>query len=146
MFRKIDSNFFASPQICVADIATAQVQGVTHIINNRPDGEEPSAPQGAEIEAAARAAGMDYTTIAITHAGFSRPQIDAMNAALDSAKDGCVLAYCRSGTRSTLLWALAQAARGGSPRVLAAKAADGGYDVSPVAMMLDALAGAAKED
>lgn len=146
MFRIIEDNFLASPQIGVAEIAAAQAEGVTMIINNRPDGEEPSAPQGTEIEEAARAAGMDYVSIPVTHAGFSRPQIDAMNAALDQAKDGKVLAYCRSGTRSTFLWALAQAAKGQSPRVIAAKAADAGYDVSSISMMLDTLAGAAKGD
>ncbi|MFC4291478.1 TIGR01244 family sulfur transferase [Sphingorhabdus arenilitoris] len=144
MFRKIEDHISVSPQITLADIAAAKAQGVTIIVNNRPDGEDPSAPQGAEIEAAARAAGMDYVAIPVTHAGFSRSQIDAMNAALEKAKDGKMLAYCRSGTRSTLLWALAEAAKGESPRVIAAKAADAGYDVAPIQMMLDTLSGAAK--
>jgi uncharacterized protein (TIGR01244 family) len=146
MFRKIEDNLLVSPQISVADVAAAKQMGVTMIINNRPDGEEPEAPQSAQIEAAARSAGIDYVSIPVTHAGFSRPQIDAMQAALDKADGGKVLAYCRSGTRSTLLWALAQAAKGESPRVIAAKAADAGYDVAPIAMMLDTLAGAAKSN
>jgi uncharacterized protein (TIGR01244 family) len=142
MFRKIEDNMFAAPQISLADVAAAKALGVTMIINNRPDGEEPNAPQGADIEAATNAAGMAYVAIPVTHAGFSHPQIDAMNAAIVAANDGKVLAYCRSGTRSTLLWALAQAAKGESPRVIAAKAGDAGYDVSPISMMLDTLAGA----
>ena len=144
MFRKIDNNILASPQISVADVSAAKQQGVTLIINNRPDGEDPAAPQSDEIEAAARSAGIDYISIPVTHAGFSRPQIDAMQAALEKSKGGKVLAYCRSGTRSTLLWALSQAAKGESPRVIAAKAADAGYDVAPISLMLDTLSAASK--
>lgn len=148
MFRKIEDNMLASPQITVADVAAAKEQGVTLIINNRPDGEEPSAPQGDEIEAAAKAAGIDYISIPVTHAGFSRAQIDIMNEAMEKAEakspGSKILAYCRSGTRSTLLWALAQAAKGESPRIIAAKAADAGYDISPIQMMVDTLAGAAR--
>jgi len=147
MFRKIENNVFASPQISIADVLAAKEQGITIIVNNRPDGEEPTAPQSADIEAAAKAAEINYIGIPITHAGFSRPQIDAMREQLDqiASDGGKMLAYCRSGTRSTLLWSLAEASKGESPRVIAAKAADAGYDVSPISMMLDTLAGAAGE-
>src|SRR3546814_6091189 len=56
---------------------------------------------------------LDYTAIPIDHTGFSHPQIDAMRAALDAAR-GPVLAFCRSGTRSAHLWALAEAKAGRS--------------------------------
>ncbi|MDZ7588834.1 MAG: TIGR01244 family sulfur transferase [Parasphingorhabdus sp.] len=139
MFNTITDQFLAAPQISVADIAAAKAAGVTMVINNRPDGEAPSDPQGAEIEAAARAAGLDYVAIPITHSGFSANQVDAMIAALGSAK-GKVLGYCRSGTRSTLLWSLAQAKLGVAPDKIAAEAAAGGYDISPIRAMVDALA------
>jgi uncharacterized protein (TIGR01244 family) len=139
MFRKIDDLTFVAPQIAVADVAAAQAQGITLIINNRPDGEEPDAPQGAEIDAAARAVGISYVAIPVTHAGFSQPQVDAMVAALDTA-DGPVLAYCRSGTRSTLLWALASTKMGEGKAALQAKAAAAGYDLSPVEPLIDMLA------
>ena len=61
-----------------------------------------------------------------------------MAAAL-TAHPGPVLAYCRSGTRSTLLWALAEASRGVSPHQLSAAAAGAGYDLSPVRALLDML-------
>lgn len=141
MFRKISDTFLAAPQISASDIAAAKEQGVTMIINNRPDGEEPDAPQSGEIEIAAKAAGMDYAAIAVTHAGFSHPQIDAMISALASAGNGKVLAYCRSGTRSTMLWALAQAKSGMHPAEIAARAESAGYDVAPIAAMLDMLWG-----
>jgi uncharacterized protein (TIGR01244 family) len=140
MFRKIDDKFLASPQIAVSDIADAKAMGVTMIVNNRPDGEEPSEPQGAEIEAAAKAAGLGYVAIPVTHAGFSGPQVAAMAIALENAT-GPVLAYCRSGTRSTLLWALARTQLGDDKESLQRKAANGGYDLSSIDHLMDVVAG-----
>jgi uncharacterized protein (TIGR01244 family) len=140
MFRKIDDKFLAAPQIAVSDVAEAKALGITTIINNRPDGEEPSEPQGAEIETAAHAAGLDYVAIPVTHAGFSGPQVAAMAVALENAK-GPVLAYCRSGTRSTLLWALARTQLGDDKASLQAKAARGGYDLSSIEHLIDVVAG-----
>lgn len=139
MFRQLSPHVFASPQIGLAEVAEAQAQGIGLIINNRPEGESEDQVSGAEIEAAARAAGIAYVAIPVTHAGFSQPQVTAMAAALAST-DGPVLAYCRSGTRSTLLWALAEASRGESPDALASAAAAAGYDVGPVRAVMDMLA------
>jgi uncharacterized protein (TIGR01244 family) len=141
-FRRLEEGIFASPQISIDDVATARSMGISLIINNRPEGESGDQTPGGEIEEAARAAGIDYCTIPITHAGFSQPQVDAMIAALESAK-GPILAYCRSGTRSTLLWALAQAKLGRSPEELTGLAAAAGYDLGPIRPMLDVLAGSA---
>lgn len=139
MFRKIDDHFLAAPQISASDIAEAKAIGIATIINNRPDGEEPAEPQGAEIEAAATAAGLEYVAIPVTHAGFSGPQVAAMAVALEKAQ-GPVLAYCRSGTRSTLLWALARTQLGDDKATLQAKAAQGGYDLSPIEHLIDVVA------
>lgn len=137
-FRKLSETMLASPQIVPADIALAKAAGVTLIVNNRPDGEDPSAPQGDEIAAAAEAAGIAYVAIPIGAAGFSQPQVDAMISALEQT-DGTVLGYCRSGTRSTFLWSLAQAKQGASPDAIAAAAAEAGYDISPIRPMVDML-------
>ncbi|MEM7667050.1 MAG: TIGR01244 family sulfur transferase [Pseudomonadota bacterium] len=138
-FRKLSDSMLASPQIELTDIAEAKAAGVTLIVNNRPDGEEPSAPQGDDIASAAEAAGIGYVAIPIGHSGFSETQIDQMIAAMDAA-DGVVLGYCRSGTRSTLLWSLAQAKIGTAPDDIARMAMAAGYDVSPIRPMLDMLA------
>ena len=138
MFRQLTESVFASPQIDLAQVAEAAASGFALIVNNRPDDESDDQTPGPEIEAAARAAGMNYVAIPVTHAGFSEGQVTAMAKALAEAH-GPVLAYCRSGTRSTLLWALAEAARGEKPDDLAAKAARAGYDLSPVRPMLDML-------
>ncbi len=142
MFRKLTDRVFVAPQINADAIAAAKDLGVTLVINNRPEDESADQTPGLDIEAAATAAGMDYIAIPVTHAGFAEWQVKAMADALDKA-DGKVLAYCRSGTRSTLLWALARASKGDHPAVLAEQAADAGYDVSPVTAMMDMLRGRA---
>lgn len=140
MFRKIDDKTYASPQIDVDHIAEAAALGIGLIVNNRPEDESDDQTPGADIEAAATAAGIAYVAIPVTHAGFSMPQVEAMQAALASAGDKPVLAYCRSGTRSTLLWALAQARMGTDLAAIAASAARAGYDVRPISQELDFLA------
>jgi uncharacterized protein (TIGR01244 family) len=142
MFRTLTDTILVAPQIDVAAVAEAQAQGVTLIINNRPEGESDDQTEGAEIEAAARAAGMEYVAIPITHSGFSQPQVDAMVSALNGAS-GKILAYCRSGTRSTLLWALAEAKEGADPETLSEIAGRAGYDLGPVRPLLDMLKGQA---
>lgn len=139
MFRRIDDSISVAPQIAPADMAEAAAQGVTLIINNRPEGEEDGQPTGDAIAAAAEAAGLEYVAIPVTHAGFSHAQVDGMVAALEQAA-GPILAYCRSGTRSTYLWALARAKMGDHPAVLVEKAEAAGYDLRPIRPMLDALA------
>ena len=138
-FRKLSDTMLASPQIGLADVAAAKALGVTLIVNNRPEGESDDQVPGAEIEAAAREAGIDYLAIPITHSGFSHPQVAALADAL-ARTTGPVLGYCRSGTRSTLLWALARASMGDDPEAIAAAAAHAGYDVGPVRPAIDALA------
>lgn len=137
-FRRLTENVMVSPQLALEDVAAAAAAGVAMIVNNRPDGEDPDAPQGADIGAAAAAAGLNYVEIPVGHAGFSEPQVDAMIAALEQA-EGPILAYCRSGTRSTFLWALAQAKQGESPDAIARAAMQAGYDISPIRAMIDML-------
>lgn len=138
MFRRLTESILASPQISVADLTEAKAQGVCLVINNRPEGESEDQVPGPEIEAAAHALGMDYVAIPITHAGFSGPQVEAMTAAL-AKSEGKVLVYCRSGTRSTLLWALAQASQGADLEAVTDQAASAGYDVTPVRPLMDML-------
>lgn len=138
MFRTLTQEIMVAPQIGIDAVAEAKAQGVALIINNRPEGESDDQVAGPDIEAAARAAGLDYVAIPVTHSGFSEPQVAAMVAALTSAK-GKVLAYCRSGTRSTLLWALAESAQGGDPDALTNIAAKAGYDLTPVRPLMDML-------
>ena len=137
MAKWLDETIAVSPQISVEEVAEAQANGIRTIVNNRPDGEQPGQPTAAEIGAAAKAAGLGYVHIPVDHSGFSIEQVEAMTAALAGA--GPVLAFCRSGTRSTFLWSLARGAAGDEPAEIAAKAANAGYDVSPLMGMIESL-------
>ncbi len=140
MIRQINESISVAPQIAVDQVADIAAAGFKTIVNNRPDDEDAGQPSGDAIRAAAEAAGLKYVSIPVTHAGFSHPQIDAMTQALTDS-DGPVLAYCRSGTRSCNLWALAAAKAGRNPNLLLAQAEDAGYDLRGIRPMLDALAG-----
>ncbi len=134
-FKSLSDTMFVSEQIGIEDVARAKAQGVTMIVNNRPDGESPDQTAGSDIAGAARAHGIDYRAIPVTQAGFGEPQIAAMTDALRDAAtrdDGKVLAYCRSGTRSTFLWSLSKARDGMPAEDIRAAAAGAGYDVTPV--------------
>ena len=137
--RPLNDRIAVAPQITPDDIAAISAAGYKGIVNNRPDDEEPGQPSGESIRAAAEAAGLSYAAIPVTHAGFGHPQLDAMAAAL-TATDGPVLAYCRSGTRSCNLWALAAAKAGRDPNLLVHQAEAAGYDLSGLRPTLEALA------
>jgi len=133
MIRPLSDTFLVSGQIGAADIADAVAAGVTVIVNNRPDGEEPGQPPGAEIDAAARAAGLAYHHIPVA-GGLAPGQVAAMSAAMN---EGRVLAFCKSGTRSTWLWALAARSRGKDAAEILAAADAAGHDLSALRPHLD---------
>ncbi len=132
--RRLDEQTWVAGQIDPDDLPAIKAAGVTMIVNNRPDGEEPGQPDAAEIEAAARAAGLNYRFVPVS-SGFSADQIRAMGEAIHAA-DGPMLAFCRSGTRSTFLWALARSQEGDAAEELMRKAASAGYDLRPIAAYL----------
>jgi uncharacterized protein (TIGR01244 family) len=130
MPRPLGETVLVSGQIRADDVAMFAASGVTAIVNNRPDGEEADQPPGAEIEAAARAAGLDYIHIPVAD-GFSDEKVAAMGEALAKAQ-GNVLIYCKSGTRSAYLWALARARQGADTDELMLLAAQAGYNLQPI--------------
>ena len=141
MFIPLNDKLSVAGQLSADDVAEAAAAGFVALINNRPDNETPEQPAGSAIEAAARDCGLGYTHIPVGHGGFQMKQVEAMARALADA-NGPVLAFCRSGTRSTMLWALAAAHRGEDPDAVAAVAAAAGYDVTPLMQALRQLAGA----
>ena len=130
-FRRVTDDFSTAPQISVADVAEAARQGFKTLINNRPDGEDPSQPSSAEMEAAAKAAGLAYHPLPVS-GGPTPAQVEATQALLAQVEEP-VLAFCRSGTRSIVTWSISQAQSGALPRgelVDLGRAA--GYDLSGV--------------
>lgn len=144
MLKPLTSSIYVAPQIGVETVDQARALGVTLIVNNRPEGEAPDQTPGDAIEAAARAAGIAYVAIPVSPGGFAPWQLDALDAALAGNAGGKTLCYCRSGTRSTLLWSLARARAGDAPDDLAETAGAAGYDLSPIIETMHHLAAGAK--
>ncbi|HEV2864950.1 MAG TPA: TIGR01244 family sulfur transferase [Allosphingosinicella sp.] len=135
-FLELDNKtLVADRQLRPDDIEDAAARGVTTIVNNRPDGEEPGQPSSAEIEAAAGAAGLGYAHIPMPVGGeFSSDKVEAMGEAL---AQGRVLIFCHSGTRSTYLWALARAREGADAGELIRRAGQAGYNIRPLLPWLE---------
>lgn len=128
-FRRVTDQLSVSPQIALEDLPAAAAQGFKLVINNRPDGEDPSQPTSAEVEAAARAAGLDYVHIPV-RGGPTPDQVEANHRAVEAA-GGPVLAFCRSGTRSIVTWSLGQFQADERTREeLVELGAQAGYDLS----------------
>lgn len=130
-FHRVTERLSVAPQITPGDLSAAAAQGFVRVVCNRPDGEGPGQPSGAEMKAAAQAAGMDF--VHIPFAGMpDAATADAVFTAI-SGSPGPVLAYCRSGTRSITAWALGALRAGDHDRdALVALAAGAGYDLSGV--------------
>lgn len=129
-FRRVTDSLSVSPQVTAADMARAAAEGFALVINNRPDGEDPSQPSSAAIESAARAAGLDYLYVPV-RGGPTPDQVETVRAAVAAAK-GPVLAFCRSGTRSIVTWSLGQALAGADRQALVDQGLAAGYDLSGV--------------
>ena len=133
--RQLDAQTRVAGQLAPEDVAALAAEGVTLIINNRPDGEDPDQPVGADIEAAAAAAGVQYANVPIAR-GLGPTEVEAMRAALHAAGDGKIVAFCRSGNRSALAWAVARNEDGLSRAELQKCLAEAGFDLGPVAHLL----------
>lgn len=117
-----------APQIEADDLETIKAMGFRSIINNRPDDESAQQPANAIIEAKAEALGLGYRFVPVVSGQFEDADIAKFRDALDSL-EGPVLAFCRSGTRSTVMWALANAGRIPAAEIVEA-AGNAGFDLS----------------
>ncbi|MGC3937540.1 TIGR01244 family sulfur transferase [Roseobacter sp. EG26] len=135
--RQITPDFFAAPQICVDDLREIAALGIRLVICNRPDVEVPPSHQCAAIEAAAISAGLKFAVQPLTHQTMT-PDVIAANRALMDSVDGPVLAYCASGTRSTIAWALSTAREMPADDIISA-ARDWGYDLENLRATFDAI-------
>ena len=135
MHRQLDDKTLIGGQIGPDEVAELKALGVTLVINNRPDGEDEGQPLGAEIEAAAKAAGLDYRHVPIAR-GMGPSDVEAMREAIHAAGDGKMFAFCRSGNRSALAWAVARNEDGVEREELVRCAEDAVASLVPVAHVL----------
>ena len=135
MIRELDDKVMVSGQVAPYEVAGLAEQGVTVLVNNRPDGEEPDQPLASEIEDAAAAAGISYKFVPILR-GIGPADVEEMQKALREAEGGKMLAFCRSGTRSALAVALAKREEGASAEEVTRSLTEAGFDPGPIAHLL----------
>ncbi|MFL6829385.1 MAG: TIGR01244 family sulfur transferase [Sphingomicrobium sp.] len=135
MIRQLDDRTLVSGQIAPHEVAGLAEQGITVLVNNRPDGEEPGQPQASEIEDAAAAAGIAYRFVPIIR-GIGPADVECMQEAMREAGDGKLLAFCRSGTRSALTLALAQRESGATREEVEQRLTSAVFDAGPIAHLL----------
>jgi uncharacterized protein (TIGR01244 family) len=135
MIRQLDEKVMVSGQVAPHEVAGLAEQGVTVLVNNRPDGEEPGQPLAGDIEQAAAAAGISYHFVPIIR-GIGPADVEVMQQALRQAEGGKLLAFCRSGMRSALAVSLAKRAEGASAEEVQQSLVDAGFDPDPIAHLL----------
>jgi uncharacterized protein (TIGR01244 family) len=136
--RPLTDRYAVAPQILPEDFAALAADGVTTVICNRPDMEVPPELQADAMRAAAEAAGLRFVENPIMGGGLTLEAIETQGTALTEA-EGNVLAYCASGTRSAIVWALSQAGQMPTDDIIAATAR-GGYALDGLAPQIEALA------
>lgn len=125
--RQITEKFFAAPQISPQDMPALAAEGFLRVLCNRPDAEVPPSHQSAAMEMAATDAGLEFFVVPLTHQSMT-PDIIAQNKAIIEGCEGKVLAYCASGTRTTIAWALGSAGELDADDIISA-ARSGGYEL-----------------
>lgn len=136
--RKITDSYSVAPQITPEDLAAIRAAGFSTVICNRPDGEVPADLNAATMQAAAEAAGLEFHDLPLTHDTMS-PQRIARHRAICENATGPVLAYCASGTRCTVVWALGQAGHRPVNEIVSTALA-AGYDLAQLKPRLEELA------
>lgn len=127
-YKRLTANLAVAPQIRPEDLPGLARAGFRAVINNRPDGEDGDQPDNADLERAARAAGLTYYHQPV-EPGAIEDSEGLRFAALVHKSPGPVLAFCRTGNRSASLWALAESPRT-DPQTLKHTARRAGYDLS----------------
>lgn len=136
--KRVTDRLFVAPQLDAGDIRDARAEGITAIINNRPDGEEPGQPSAEENRAVAETEGLAYTHIPIVPGQITEEQVRTFQKAV-AAAEGPVLAHCKTGTRSATLHAIGEVLDGRMRKdEIAPLGRELGLDLSGAVKWLDA--------
>jgi len=135
--RPITPRYAVSPQITVEDVPAIAEAGFVKVICNRPNVEVPSTMQSDAIGEAVRAAGLEYEILELTHQTMT-PENVALQRELAESCSGPVLAYCASGTRCSVVWALGQCDRMSTDDILDATT-KAGYALDNLRPILDQI-------
>lgn len=124
-----------APQISEADVGILAAHGFRTIVNNRPDGETDDQTPSDVIRAAAERLGIEYRYQPVISGQVTDDSVAEFQAIMNDVK-GPVLAYCRTGTRCTTLWALGEANHL-DPDAIVSAAGAAGYDMDGLRPRLD---------
>ncbi len=139
-YRQITRDYAVSGQITPEELPALKEAGFTTIVNNRPDSEIPPQVQAAPMRAAAETAGLVFVDNPFSPMALDMDLVERQAGAMSGA-DGPVLAYCATGNRCTVLWALAHVKAGAvTPNAAVETAAAQGYDLRGLLPQLTALA------
>jgi uncharacterized protein (TIGR01244 family) len=136
--RQITETYTVAPQLEPADLAALAAEGVTTVICNRPDGENPPPLQAAAMQAAAEAAGLHFVYNPVVGGQLTLDNVEEQADALEAA-EGHVVAYCASGNRSTIVWALVQAGQLPTDEIIS-RGEKWGYQLEWLRPQIEALA------
>jgi len=136
--RPITDTYTVAPQLEPSDMAALAASGVTTVICNRPDGEIPSPLQAAAMQSAAEAAGLAFVFNPVIGGQLTMDNVEEQRDAIDAA-DGPVVAYCASGNRSTIVWALGMAGELPTDEIIS-RGEKWGYQMEWLRPQLEALA------
>lgn len=135
--RPMTDDFAVAPQIFSEHVEELRDAGYRSVICNRPDHEDPDQPNHAEIEAAAQEADLDFLMLPIQSGIVTEEAVNGFREALETMPKP-ILAYCRSGTRCTMLWTIAQFGRLPRDEILE-RTSQAGYDMSGLMAQLEAM-------
>lgn len=136
--RPLTPDYAVSPQIELTDLTAIKDAGFTTIIDNRPDGEIPPHLHSQTMRAAVEAAGLEFVINPVIGGQITMQNVEAQAAAI-AESSGPILAYCASGNRSSIVWALAQAGQMPTDELISLPARHG-YALEGLRAQIDALA------
>lgn len=136
--RPIADGYSVAPQLQPSDMEALAAEGVTTVICNRPDAENPPPLQAAAMQEAAERAGLAFVFNPVTGGALTEDNVEEQAEAI-AASEGPVVAYCASGNRSTIVWALGVAGEVPVDEILT-RARSCGYDLGWLRPQLEALA------
>jgi uncharacterized protein (TIGR01244 family) len=136
--RQITDSYAVAPQIDIAEVPAIRAAGFATVIDNRPDGEIPPHLHTGAMRAAVEAAGMVFVANPVIGGQMTMENVAAQGAAI-AAATGPVLAYCASGNRSSVVWALSQAGARPADELIGLPARHG-YQLEHLRPMIESLA------
>ena len=136
--QQLENGVFTAPQLRPDDAQKLHDAGIRAVICNRPDHEEPHQPQAAELAEALAVHDIPFYEIPVVPGQITQAQLAEFAQTLQEIGKPTLI-FCRTGTRSTHLWAMVRCRELGVDAVIN-QAALAGYDIAPMRPLLENIA------